>query len=324
MGVATAVAVGGLAISAASTINSFSQASKQRNTQRQAEAAAARAMAEARKKLSINYAKERAIQKEPYELQREAMLSTGSQIIQAGQESDRGAETTAGKIMMAQNEAQAGVRTQMGKEMTEIEKEIIDENIRLRDLGVQLDLGEVEGQQRIAEDAQAAATAYQEAGYKGIADTGQKALNMLPLFFGKDDKESTPAGPAPTNPLPGNAQSYGPMGTNWAPMSSYSTPAPAPVFGPQMPQQATPFGIFGVNWSGVGSDRKLKKNITKIGQSQSGLNIYSFEYIDEDKFGKGVFQGVMSDEIPQYAVIKGSDGFDRVNYSLLDIEFKKI
>jgi hypothetical protein len=32
----------------------------------------------------------------------------------------------------------------------------------------------------------------------------------------------------------------------------------------------------------------------------------------------------MSDEIPQYAVIKGSDGFDRVNYSLLDIEFKKI
>lgn len=191
MGVATAVAVGGLAISAASTINSFSQASKQRNTQRQAEASAARAMAEARKKLSINYAKERAIQKEPYELQREAMLSTGSQIIQAGQESDRGAETTAGKIMMAQNEAQAGVRTEMGKEMTEIEKEIIDEQSRLRDLGVQLDLGEVEGAQLAARDAQEAATAYQEAGYKGIADTGQKALNMLPLFFGgKDAAES--------------------------------------------------------------------------------------------------------------------------------------
>jgi hypothetical protein len=329
MGVATAVAVGGLAISAASTINSFSQASKQRNTQRQAEAAAARAMAEARKKLSINYAKERAIQKEPYELQREAMLSTGSQIIQAGQESDRGAETTAGKIMMAQNEAQAGVRTQMGKEMTEIEKEIIDENIRLRDLGVQLDLGEVEGQQKMAADAQAAATAYQEAGYKGIADTGQKALNMLPLFFGKDDEFnatdfSSSGGQVTTSNSKNMVNNANPAFQSMASNRYPAPPTAPPAFGPQMPQQATPFGIFGVNWSGVGSDRKLKKNITKIGQSQSGLNIYSFEYIDEEKFGKGVFQGVMSDEIPQYAVIKGSDGFDRVNYSLLDIEFKKI
>ena len=69
------------------------------------------------------------------------------------------------------------------------------------------------------------------------------------------------------------------------------------------------------------SDRKLKKNISKIGESPSGLNIYSFEYIDF-KHGEGLFQGVMSDEVPQ-AVIT-INGYDAVDYSMLDVEFKNI
>ena len=71
------------------------------------------------------------------------------------------------------------------------------------------------------------------------------------------------------------------------------------------------------------SDRRLKKNIKLIGKSNSGLNIYAFEYIDKI-FGEGVFQGVMSDEIPTTAIIKGKDGYDRVDYSKLDVEFKNI
>ena len=70
------------------------------------------------------------------------------------------------------------------------------------------------------------------------------------------------------------------------------------------------------------SDRKSKKNIKLIGYSPSGLKIYIFEYIDKS-FGDGFFQGVMSDEIPQTAVIKHPDGYDRVDYSKLDVEFKK-
>jgi hypothetical protein len=71
------------------------------------------------------------------------------------------------------------------------------------------------------------------------------------------------------------------------------------------------------------SDRRLKENIVKVGKSDNGLNIYNFEYKDK-KFGEGVYQGVMSDEVPKESVIVGSDGYDRVNYSLLDVEFKKI
>ena len=70
------------------------------------------------------------------------------------------------------------------------------------------------------------------------------------------------------------------------------------------------------------SDRRLKKNITKIGESTTGINIYSFEY-KNPIHGNGLFQGVMSDEIPQEAVTR-LDGYDRVNYSMLDVEFKQI
>jgi len=72
-----------------------------------------------------------------------------------------------------------------------------------------------------------------------------------------------------------------------------------------------------------GSDRRLKKNIKLIGKSPSGLKIYAFEYINKI-FGEGIWQGVMSDEIPQEAVIKHQDGYDRVDYSKLDVEFKRI
>ena len=72
-----------------------------------------------------------------------------------------------------------------------------------------------------------------------------------------------------------------------------------------------------------GSDRRLKNNISKIGESPSGLNIYSFEYNDK-KFGEGIWQGVMSDEITKDAVVVGDDGYDRVDYSMLDVEFKQI
>lgn len=182
MGVATAIAVGGLAVSAASTTMSFVQAGQQKKKQRQAEAAAAAAMAAARKKLEVNFAEELAIQKEPYELEREAMLSQGALAMQAGVESDRGAETTAGKVQMAQNVGQAAIRGAMGQELQGIEEKIINEDSRLRDVGVQLDLGEVEGAQLAARDAEEARAQAITEGMQGVASTAQQALGMVPLF----------------------------------------------------------------------------------------------------------------------------------------------
>lgn len=178
----TAIAIGGLAITAASTTNSFIQAGKQKKAQRAAEAKAAQAMAEARKKLEVNFAENRSIQKEPYELAREAILSSGAQALQQGVESDRGAEVTAGKVQMAMNQGQGDIRTAMGQEMTDIEKDIINEQSRLRDLGVQLDLGEVEGAQLAARDAEENRAAAITQGFQGLESVGQQGLEMVPLF----------------------------------------------------------------------------------------------------------------------------------------------
>jgi len=179
---ATAIAIGGLAVSAASTTASFIQAGEQKKKQREAEAKAAEAMAEARKKLEINFAESLSIQKEPFELEREAMLSQGALAIQAGVESERGSEATAGRVQMAQNVGQAGIRSAMGQELMGLEQQIVNEDSRLRDIGVQLDLGEVEGAQLAARDAEEARAAAITQGFEGLSSTVSQGLDMVPLF----------------------------------------------------------------------------------------------------------------------------------------------
>ena len=77
--------------------------------------------------------------------------------------------------------------------------------------------------------------------------------------------------------------------------------------------------------TGISSDRRLKTNITLIGTSDSGINIYTFEYKYKfSKAGLGLFQGVMSDEVPAEAVSVDTHGFDVVDYSLIDVEFRRV
>lgn len=71
------------------------------------------------------------------------------------------------------------------------------------------------------------------------------------------------------------------------------------------------------------SERSLKKDIKLIGISKSGLNIYSFKYINK-KFGKGTFQGVMADEMTSDVVAVHPNGYRMVNYSAIDVDFKQI
>ena len=70
------------------------------------------------------------------------------------------------------------------------------------------------------------------------------------------------------------------------------------------------------------SDKRLKKNINLVGKSPKGLNIYEFNYKDEF-YGKGRFKGVMAQEVPN-ASFKGYDGYLRVNYDKIDVEFERI
>jgi len=82
----------------------------------------------------------------------------------------------------------------------------------------------------------------------------------------------------------------------------------------------------GVVTSVTSSDRRLKKNIKLIGQSPSGINIYEFQYKVKyaNNYGTGKFQGVMSDEVPWRAVSVDKGGYDMVDYSMIDVEFKQL
>lgn len=176
------IAIAGLTLSAIGMGASFAQAAKQRRAQEDAEANAAEAMAAARKKLEVNYLDALAVQKEPYELEREALLVAGAQGVDASRESERGAAAGVGRIQLAQQKGQQGIRTAMGQEMTALDKAAAAEESRLRDVGVQLDLGEVAGAQMAAADAGQAAAAAQTQGFQQLASFGAQALEAAPLF----------------------------------------------------------------------------------------------------------------------------------------------
>jgi hypothetical protein len=184
----TALAIGSAVATAGGAAMSFRQAARQNGLMKKAEADAQLAMEEARKKLEINYYASLGINKEPYELAREASLASGAQAIQAGVESERGAAATAGRVQMAQNEAQAGIRTEMGKEIADLEMKTAEEQSRLRDVGAQLDLAEVEGNQQVAADAQKAAAAATAQGWQGVTSAIQQGISAVPLYM-KDNEE---------------------------------------------------------------------------------------------------------------------------------------
>lgn len=178
----TIAAVGGLASTAVSTGISFTQAAKQRKLMEQAERDADKAMAEARGKLEINYAEQMAIKKEAYDLEREAMLVQGAMATQAGVESERGSAATAGRIYAGQQAGQAKIRGAMADEMTNIEAAILEEESRLRDLGVGLDLEEVAGEQLKAAQAQEAMQAAKAQGIEGAINLVGQGISMAPLY----------------------------------------------------------------------------------------------------------------------------------------------
>lgn len=181
MAAVTSAVIGGVT-ALAGTAMSFAQMGQAQSLQREAKSSAEKSMADARKALEINYMAQQGIKKEPYELEREAMLASGAQAIQAGAESERGAAATAGRVQLAMNEGQAGIRTAMGKELSDLEARQLQEQSRLRDVGVQLDLGSIEGAQQAqalgsAQEAQAMTNAM-----TGLTQVGGAIASSLPLF----------------------------------------------------------------------------------------------------------------------------------------------
>mgnify|MGYP003645016450 CR=1 FL=1 len=180
----TTIAAGvGLAATAATTTGSFIQANRQRNAMLDAEKKAEDAMKEARKKLDVNFYAALSIPKEAYAQQVQANLVAGAGAIQAATEGEgRGAGAVAGMVQAQQNQAQNEIRANMGQDIYNLQAATAQEDSRLRDIGIQLDLGEVEGAQLAAANAQEMSAQAVQQGMQGVTSLTSQLAEKAPLF----------------------------------------------------------------------------------------------------------------------------------------------
>jgi hypothetical protein len=115
--------------------------------------------------------------------------------------------------------------------------------------------------------------------------------------------------------------------------------APPPIFAATQAQGATDANRYASEVQGYGSkmnalgniaggfaaasDKTLKENIVKVGQSPSGFNIYEWNYL----WSPERFRGVIAQEVqkinPQ-AVLSNIFGHLMVDYSKLDVNMERI
>lgn len=74
----------------------------------------------------------------------------------------------------------------------------------------------------------------------------------------------------------------------------------------------------------TGSDRRVKRNIVRIGDHPLGIGLYLFDYDPERRarWGSDRQFGVMADEVERVlpaAVSVGGDGYKQVDYAMLGI-----
>ena len=179
---ASILAVASITATAAGTAMSFSSANKAKKAQQDAEKEVKNKMSEARKKLETNYMDVLSVNKEPFERQREALLSAGAQALEAGIESERGGAAVVGRILAAQNEAQGQVRDVQSDRLFDLEAAQAEEDSRLRDIGIQLDLGEVAGAQEAAAASAEKAAMMTKQGVQGAINTVGAIASAAPLY----------------------------------------------------------------------------------------------------------------------------------------------
>ena len=179
MAMLTTIAAGvSIAATAATTVGSFSQAHKQKKEMRKAEKEAKKSLMRAKKKLDVNFYEGLSIPMTPYEKERDALLSAGTQAMETAVEGEeRGASATAGRLMAAQRANQADVSTRQGKQLFDLQKLVTAEDSRLQAEKMNLDLAEAEGAQLAARDAAQARAAAISQGFQGVTSLASQALD---------------------------------------------------------------------------------------------------------------------------------------------------
>lgn len=179
---ATTAAVVGIATAVGSAGASAKQASNAAGFAKEAESKSKIAFEKAMKELSANKIANIGLQKEAFELEREALLSSGAQAIQAGVESERGAAATAGRVQMAQNQGQRDIAGAMAEDLMGLEKATAAEEARLSGLRSNLNLAQAEGAAAAAAQFGAQKDAAVGGIFAGLSSAAQQGIQASDLY----------------------------------------------------------------------------------------------------------------------------------------------
>lgn len=173
----------GLGVGVATTAASFGQAAAQSKKQKKAQAAADKALQDARKRLDVNYMEDLGINKEIYDIARDRSMVQAAGLMEAAREgATRGVASTAGQVYQQDLLGQQQIMAQQEQEMNRIEGLIAAEDARLEGLQADISLQEAEGAQRAAAEAENAKRAAISQGIEGAINVVGQAASMAPLY----------------------------------------------------------------------------------------------------------------------------------------------
>lgn len=171
-----------LAVGVATTGASFGQAGAQKRKRDAATLAAEKAMADARKRLEVNYMEDLGINKGIYDIARDRSMVQAAGLMEAAASSERGVASTAGQVYQQDLLGQQQVRAAQEGEMNRIEGLIAGEDARLAGLQANLSLQEAAGAQQAARDAETARVSAIGEGIEGAIGSVGQAVSMGALY----------------------------------------------------------------------------------------------------------------------------------------------
>ena len=174
----------GLGLSVVSTGFSFIQSAQARERSNDAQLEGERKMAEARGRTDINFYENLAVQQETYNRAYREQQTAAAANLQAMQEQGVRGVAGVGQLQQATQDAMSSVRAAQEKELVDRERLIAQEDSRLRDINIQLDLGEVEGAQLAAASEANAANYAMQQGIQGLTDIGVGVAESQTLLGG--------------------------------------------------------------------------------------------------------------------------------------------
>jgi len=211
----------GLGVQALSGVGSFIQAGQRQKEIDKANAAAQKAVAEAKKQIELKPYEALTVSDTPYERQREMFSQQAAQATQAAAEMGAAGMGRVGAIAMAGNEAQADIRDAKIKQLETIENLQAKDELRAAGELSALALQEAEGAQLAARDAQTAKTAAITSGFGSLASVGQQMASVNPVtgkamfgLYGKNKKSSPMSNRSMSVPSQPNNIMIGDQGLN--------------------------------------------------------------------------------------------------------------